>query len=106
MIQKEIRAVWKKHKLSCRSSYEPTFIEKICPEFGIVFDKKLVYTQDRYREMSDGLPRVDAEDFLLMICKEHKIEPNKERLTTANKMFGEGSRRSCVEEAYLGDETK
>ena len=103
MKQTEIKAVWKKHDLTTRYSYNVDFIKKICKDFDIEFKDEWIYTRDRYRELSDGKPRIDGEDFLLAIAKKHNLKPNKERLETASKMMGEGFRRQCIEEAYLGD---
>ena len=101
--KEEIRKIWIGEGFSTRNSYNPDFIKKICPKFGIKFDKRLIYTKDRYRELSDGLPRIDGTDFLLKICKFHGIKPDKKILETANSMHGEGSRRSLIQEAYIGE---
>lgn len=101
MEKEKLKKLWNKHGLSCRNSYSPSFIKKICKDFDMEFKEEWIYTRDRYREMSDGSPRIDAEDFMIAIAKHHNIIPKQERLETANKMFGEGSRRQCIEEAYL-----
>ena len=101
--KEEIRKIWIGEGFSTRNSYNPDFIKKICPKFGIKFDKRLIYTKDRYRELSDGNPRIDALDFLRAICKFHGIEPNKKDMETANCMSGEGSHRSVVQKAYIGE---
>ena len=104
MDRKEIKKLWDKHELTTRYSYRVDFIKRICKDFGIEFDKSLIYTRDRYREQSDGKPRIDGEDLLIQICKKHNIEPNTKWIDTASKMYGEGSRRGCIEKAYLGTE--
>lgn len=104
MDKEEIKNLWIKHKLSTRNSYSVELIKKLCPEFKIEFQDKWIYTELRYRELSDGTPRVDGEDFLIAICKKHKIKPNPKKMKTANMMLGEGSRRGLIQEAYLGEE--
>lgn len=88
-----------------RVSVEPDFARKICKNFELDFDESLIYTKLRYREQSDGRPRVDGEDLLIYICKGIGLNPDKEKLEFSNKFSGEGSRRDAVEEAYLGRET-
>jgi hypothetical protein len=73
---------------------------KLDPEQQI--PEHLIYTKKRYRELSLDEPRVDAEELLIWLCNNLGIEPDKKTLEIANKMFGEGSRRELVEEAYLG----
>ena len=101
MEKKELKKIWDKYKLSCRKSYKPEYIKKFCKEISIEFQEKWIYTKDRYRELSNRTPRVDAEDLLLHVCEQFKIKPNKKRMETSRKMLGEGSRRECLEEAYL-----
>jgi hypothetical protein len=104
MNRQELNSLWVKHDLTARYSYKPEFIQKIAGEFGITKDEvdSLIYTQTRYRELHNDTPRVDAEDFLIMIAKKHNITPNEKDIELANKMMGEGSRRECIENAYIG----
>ena len=102
MDQKEIKKLWKKHGLETRKSYYPKYIKGLCKEFEVEFDKNVIYRKSRYREISPNVLRVDGEDFLMQICKKHNIIPNKDKLDLANRMYGEGSRRRLVQEAYLG----
>ncbi len=106
MNRKQLKRKWKNYGLSCRCSYAPEFINHISGEFGIKFDPaKMIHVKNKRREFSDGMPRVDAEVFLLAICEEHKIIPSREKLRLARTMHGEGSRKELVEKAYLeGDE--
>jgi hypothetical protein len=102
----EIKSIWNQMKLSCRNSITPEYAKEFCEKTETSFDKKLIYTNQRYRELSTMQPRVDCEDLLVHVCKHHKIEPNQKRIDTSNKMCGEGSRRKLVEEAYLEEESK
>ena len=105
MDRKEIRDLWNKNNLSCRYSYKVDYIKSICAEFGISEKEIPTYRGLRYRELgNDKHEKVDGEDFLILICEKHKIVPDPKMIECADKMFGEGSRRSCVEEAYLEEE--
>lgn len=88
-----------------RVSVDPDYARKLCKEFEVDFDESMIYTKDRYRELSDGHPRVDGEDLLIYICKGIGLNPNKEQLEYSNNFSGEGFRRDAVERAYLGRET-
>lgn len=100
----DIKKTWKDMNLSCRNSYKPEYIKEFYTKLGLEFPEKLIYTKERLREMAANVPRVDAEDVLVDVCKKIGIKPDPKQMETANKMFGEGSRRQCVEEAYLGRE--
>ena len=102
MNREELKLLWNKKGLDCRMSITPAYAVEVCDDCSIPFDKSLIYTKDRYREQSDGRPRVDCEDLLIFLCEKLNILPDKEHLEFSNKMFGEGSRRDIVEEAYLG----
>jgi len=101
--KKEFSKLWKESELNTRGSYSPETIKELCPKFEIDFDEKWIYTKNRYREMSDGRPRVDALEFLEAIVDKHNITGDKDKLNTASKMLGEGSRRRLIQEAYRGE---
>ena len=101
MTKKQIATIWYDNQLSCRNSYKPEYIEKMCKLFKVKWDKKLIYTKLGYRELANEVPRVDAEEFLQLIVKTHDLEPDKDLMALSNRMFGEGSRRDALERAYL-----
>lgn len=101
MERAELKKVWDLHGLSCRDAIDTEYAKKFCEKVNITFKDSLIYTKPRYREQSDGKPRVDCEDLLIYVCKQLKIEPNQNALKGANMFHGEGSRRQAIEEAYL-----
>ena len=102
MNKNDVAIVWDEMGLSCRNSFDPVYARKFCERLGLVMPDTLVYTKERYREQSDGRPRVDGEDLLEFVCKSLHIMPDPKALGFSYKFFGEGSRRDAVEEAYLG----
>ena len=104
MEKQELKQIWKSMKLSCRNSYKPEYIKAFYKRVGLEMPEHLIYTEKRYRELADNVPRVDGEDVLINVCVWLHIEPEQKFIELSNKMFGEGSRRQCIEEAYLGVE--
>jgi hypothetical protein len=106
MERTELKTLWKNNKLTTRFSYAPEHIFKICESFGVSESevKKLIYTKPRWREQTDGSPRIDGEDLLLLIAKKHNILPDEKYIALSNRLFGEGSRREAIEWAYIGRE--
>lgn len=102
MITKnDLKKIWEKHELDLRYSYNPDFIKKICEELKTEFKKEWIYTENKYREISNKEPRIDLKDVLLFICKENNIKPDVEFMDLYNKLHGEGSRRNALQDAYL-----
>lgn len=101
MNKTELKKIWNEMKLSCLNSYSVQHIKVFYEKVGLEFPEKLIYTKKRYREMAQDIPRVDAQDVLIDVCDKLEINPDEGRLNLANKMFGEGSRRQYIEEAYL-----
>lgn len=102
MKRQELKKIWKKEGLSCRASYSPDSIKKLCKQFDVKFDEKWIYTENKPREISDGSPRIDGLVFLSAICKRHKIKQIEPWRDLANQMLGVGSYRRCMEDSYLG----
>lgn len=76
----------------CRSSIDPTQAKKICKAFDVDFNKKLIYTKLRYRELADeSKPRVQILDLTEDIAKSLNIEADKQMLELAKRMHGVGS---------------
>lgn len=87
--------------LSCRFSIKPKYAREFCKKLNLELPKDLIYTKEKYRETSEGKPRVDCLDLLRFSCEKLDVKPNKKKVETSKKMFGEGSRRELLEEAYL-----
>lgn len=103
MNREQLRKIWEDMGLSCRESITPEYAEEFTRKCELPFDKTLVYTKNRWREQSNGEPRVDCEDLLIYVCEKLHIEPDKKRLEYSKVYLGEGSRRQAVEEAYLSE---
>lgn len=99
----KIRKIWQDMGMSCRLSWKPEKAEEFLIRLGLPKDllSPLIYTEQRYRELSDGKPRVDGEDLLIFVFKQFDLKPNQEKLKFAYSLNGEGSRRSAIERAYL-----
>ena len=106
LTRSELKVLWEKYKLTTRMSYDPKFIKEISWDFMVSVKDvdDLIYNKPRYREISDNKPRVDGLDFLRLVAQTHDIEPIHNKIELSHRMFGEGSRRQCIEEAYLGED--
>lgn len=101
MDRNKLKELWEFEGLSTRQSYSPAFCRAFCKKVGLIMPDNLIYIKDKYREQSNGTPRVDGENLLIFICESLNIQPNKEQLVFSRKLNGEGSRREAVQEAYL-----
>jgi len=99
--KKEIFTAWRSMGFSCRNSIDPSLARTFLEKIGLELPEKMIYTENRYRETSNGKPRIDCEDLLIFACSQNGIQADKRIMAASDKMFGEGSRRDLVEEAYF-----
>jgi len=96
-----IKKIWFDMGLSCRNSWKPEKAKEFLSKFNLELPEDLIYTQNRYRELSDSSPRVDGEDLLIFVFNKLGLKPNEKKLKQSYAYNGEGSRRDAVEKAYF-----
>ena len=101
--KEEIKKVLVDMGITGRNSYSVEHAKKVFKACNVDFDKKLIHTEDKYREQSTGAPRVDGLVIIRTICEKHDIKPNPDKMDLAGKMIGEGSRRGLITAGYLGE---
>lgn len=84
-----------------RMSIIPKLAKEIASAFGLKLDDELIYTNKRYRETSNGKPRVAIYELAEWICKQLKLKPDENKIKESNIYCGEGRRVECIVDAYL-----
>lgn len=88
---------------NCRNSIAPDWAEKIATDLGCKMDKKLIYTNIRYREspIDPKRPRVCISDLASDICKQIGLKADEELMHLACQMSGEGSYQELRTFSYV-----
>jgi len=84
-----------------RNSISPKWAKEIAESFGCKLNKELIRTGKGYRELvrDEKEEKVTVSSLAEDICEQLGLEPDKQLMETASKMFGVGSMHSLSTQA-------